>query len=195
MATKGEKTREFILNKSYALFAKKGFKSVFKSVTMKDICEATDMSRGGLYSHFPGTKEIFEAIILRMTGNAADNMYSEMEKGVSAVTILKKTLRNMEDEMKHPEDSLSLAVYEYSEMVDSDSMIKINRDGEKKWTSFIRYGIERGEFNKVNVDEIVSILTYSYQGVRMWSRIIQLRSQTIKSITNHIEQQLIGGRK
>ena len=191
MATKGEKTREFILDKSYALFAKKGF----KSVTMKDICEATDMSRGGLYSHFPGTKEIFEAIILRMTGNAADNMYSEMEKGVSALTILKKTLRNMEDEMKHPEDSLSLAVYEYSEMVDSDSMIRINRDGEKKWASFIRYGIERGEFNKVNVDEIVSILTYSYQGVRMWSRIIPLRSQTIKSITNHIEQQLIGGRK
>ena len=61
---------------------------VYPHNTMKDICEATDMSRGGLYSHFPGTKEIFEAIILRMTGNAADNMYSEMEKGVSAVRIL-----------------------------------------------------------------------------------------------------------
>ena len=191
MATKGEKTREFILDKSYVLFAQKGF----KSVTMKDICEATDMSRGGLYSHFSSTKEIFEAIILRMTGNAADNQYSEMEKGVSAVTILKKTLRNMEEEMKHPEDSLSLAVYEYSEMVDTDSMIKINKDGEKKWASFIRYGLERGEFNKVNVDEIVSILTYSYQGVRMWSRIIPLKSQTIRSITNHIEYQLIGVRK
>ena len=44
MAAKGEKTRESILNASYALFAKKGF----KQVTMKDVCDVTNMSRGGL---------------------------------------------------------------------------------------------------------------------------------------------------
>ena len=191
MAAKGEKTREFILDSSYALFAQKGF----KSVTMKDICEATGMSRGGLYSHFASTKEIFEAMITRMTGNDADNLYSDMEKGISAVTILKKTLKRMGSEMAHPEDSLSLAVYEYSETVDPESMLKINREGEKKWASFIRYGIDRGEFNEVNVDEIVNILMYSYQGVRMWSRIIPLKTRTIRSITDHIEHQLTGDRK
>ena len=190
MATKGEKTREFILDSSYALFAQKGF----KRVTMKDVCEATGLSRGGLYSHFSSTKEIFEALILRMTGNDADNLYAQMKEGVSAVTILKKTLSRMEDEMKHPEDSLSLAVYEYSETVDSDSMIGINKEGEKKWATFIRYGIDRGEFNEVDVDEIVNILMYSYQGVRMWSRIIPLKTKTIRSITRHIENQLTGGR-
>ena len=152
------------------------------------------MSRGGLYSHFGSTTEIFEALISRMTGNDADNLYSEMEKGVSAVTILKKTLSRMENEMKHPEDSLSLAVYEYSETVDNDSMVRINREGEKKWASFIRYGIDRGEFNSVDIDEIVNIIMYSYQGVRMWSRIIPLKTRTIRSITKHIEDQLIGGR-
>ena len=142
MATKGEKTREFILDKSYALFAQKGF----KSVTMKDICEATDMSRGGLYSHFASTKEIFEAILIRMTGNAADTLYSEMEKGVSAVMILKKTLRNMEEEMKHPEESLSIALYEYAETVNTDVMERLNHNAEEKWKKLIRYGIERGSF-------------------------------------------------
>lgn len=191
MASKGEQTREFIIDRSYSLFAQKGF----KQVTMKDICEATGMSRGGLYSHFSSTKEIFEALIVSMTENDAGNLYTEMDREVSAVAILKNTLRRMEEEMKHPEDSLSLAVYEYSETVDSDSMLQINRDGEKKWASFIRYGIERGEFNDVNVDEIVNILMYSYQGIRMWSRIIPLKTKTIRSITRHIEHQLIGNRK
>ena len=30
---------------------------------MKDICEATGMSMGGLYSHFGSTREVFKAIL------------------------------------------------------------------------------------------------------------------------------------
>ena len=42
MTTKKEKTREMILDLSYPLFAKDGF----NKITMKDICEATGLSRG-----------------------------------------------------------------------------------------------------------------------------------------------------
>ena len=35
----------------------------FKQVTMKDICEATQLSRGGLYSHFSSTGEVFKALL------------------------------------------------------------------------------------------------------------------------------------
>ena len=53
MHTKRERTRKAIIDASYKLFVKGGF----TSITMKDICEAVDMSRGGLYSHFSSTKE------------------------------------------------------------------------------------------------------------------------------------------
>ncbi len=59
MTTKKEKTRNFILDKSYPLFAEMGF----KQVTMKDICAATGLSRGGLYSHFSSTAQVFEALL------------------------------------------------------------------------------------------------------------------------------------
>ena len=190
MATKGEKTRDSILDASYKLFAEKGF----KQVTMKDVCDVTGMSRGGLYSHFSGTDKLFEAVLEKITNNSATGFQEEIRKGTSAVKILENYLDSMEEEMKHPEDSLSLALYEYAETIDNDSMVKINIEGEKKWASFIQYGIDRGEFNSVDVDEIVNILVYSYQGVRMWSRIIPLKNKTIKSITRHIEDQLIGGR-
>ena len=101
----------------------------------------------------------------------------------------------MEEEMKHPKDSLSIALYEFAEMTDSDIMEQLNRNAEEKWKKLIRYGIKRGEFREVNVDEIVNVILYSYQGARMWSRIISMKPKTFRSITDHIRKQLTGGER
>ena len=191
MATKGEKTRESILDASYALFAKKGF----KQVTMKDVCEATNMSRGGLYSHFSGTDQLFEALLERMSKMSATDFEDAISKGSPATKILEDTLKLMEEEMKHPEESLSIAMYEYAETVDPRVMEQLNRTGEEKWKKLIRYGIDRGEFNDVDVTEIVNLILYSYQGIRMWSRIMPMKPGTFRSITENIKKQLIKGDK
>lgn len=191
MATKGEKTRESILDASYALFAKKGF----KQVTMKDVCEATNMSRGGLYSHFSGTDQLFEALLERMSKMSATDFEDAISKGSSAVKILEDALKLMEEEMKHPEESLSIAMYEYAETVDPHMMEQLNRTGEEKWEKLISYGIGRGEFNDVDATKIVNLILYSYQGIRMWSRIIPMKPGTFRSITENIKKQLIKGDK
>ncbi len=191
MATKGERTRESIIHESYTLFAEKGF----KQVTMKDVCEVTGMSRGGLYSHFSGTDKLFEAVLEKITEKSATDFQTEIKEGISAVKILEKTLDNMEEEMKHPEDSLSMALYEYAETVNTDVMERLGRNAKEKWKMLIRYGIKRGEFQEVNVDEIVNVILYSYQGVRMWSRIISMKPKTIRSITDNIRKQLMGEQK
>lgn len=188
MPGKREKTRESIIDASYVLFAKKGF----KQVTMKDVCEVTGMSRGGLYSHFSGTDKLFEALLERIAENSAMDFHDEIEEDFSAKEILFGALDLMEEEMKHPEDSLSVAIYEYAETVDSDVMERLNRNAERKWKELVLYGIERGEFRDVDADEIVNVILYSYQGIRMWSRITPMKSKTICSITNHIKKQLIG---
>ena len=191
MPTKRERTRISILNAAYPLFAEKGF----KQVTMKDVCEVTGMSRGGLYSHFSGTDKLFEALLEHITETDAMDFSSETEKGTSAVKILEGALRQMENEMKHPEDSLSIAMYEYAETVDADMMDHYNRIAVEKWTGLIHYGIDRGEFCEVDVREIVNIILYSYQGVRMWNRIIAMKPETFHSIVTFIKKQLIGEQK
>ena len=187
MSSKKERTREWILEASYSLFAKYGF----NRITMKDVCEAADLSRGGLYSHFPGTKEIFEAILEKINQKDEMNFGKEIDEGKTAVVILERALRLMEDEMQHPEDSLSLAMYEYAGTVDKSLMDHFNRIGEEKWTALIEYGISTGEFYAVNVEEIVNVILYVYQGVRMWSRIVTMTPETFRSITSHIRRQLI----
>lgn len=187
MSSKKERTRELIIEASYSLFAKYGF----NRITMKDVCEATGLSRGGLYSHFPGTKEIFEEILEKINQKDEMNFQKEIEEGKPAAVILERALGLMEDEMQHPEDSLSLAMYEYAGTVDKSLMNHFNRIGEEKWTALIEYGISTGEFYAVNVEEIVNVILYVYQGVRMWSRIVTMTPETFRSITSHIRRQLI----
>lgn len=187
MNSKKERTRELILKKSYELFAKNGF----KQITMKDVCEATGLSRGGLYSHFAGTDQIFEAILEVLNQKDEMNFEKEMSEGRSAIDILDGALRLMEDEMLHPEDSLSLAMYEYAGTIDREMMNHFNMAGEKKWTDLIHYGMERGEFKEVDVHEMVSVILYAYQGVRMWSRIVDMTDATVREIVMHIRKQLV----
>ena len=189
MAGKRERTRDHILNASYRLFAEKGF----KQVTMKDVCEITKMSRGGLYSHFSGTEQLFEALLEKVSRSDGMDFQSQIDEGITAVTILKNALNTMEDEIMHPEDSLSAAIYEYADAKGSDVTDRLNREAVKRWKALIRYGTDRGEFIEVNEDEIVNVILFSYQGARMWSRIISMKPDTFHSIADHIMKQLTGG--
>ena len=187
MISKKERTREKNSQASYHLFARDGF----NKVTMKDVCDATGMSRGGLYSHFSGTKELFEAILIEINKKDEMDFYKEMEEGLPAVDILDRALTLMRDEMEHAEDSLSLAMYEYAGTVSKDMMDHFNQIGEQKWMALIEYGVARGEFQRVDVAEIVNVILYVYQGVRMWSRIVSMKPEVFDSITNHIRKQVI----
>ena len=191
MLIKGQQTRDSIVRKSCELFARKGF----KQVTMKDICENTGLSRGGLYSHFSSTKEIFETILKNMTQKDQLDFQSEISKGIPAITIMNNALNMLEEEMKDSEASLSEAIYEYSETVASNIMAELNEISVKNWSALIRYGIKSGEFNDVDVSEIVSVLLFSYQGIRMWSRIIPVSNKTIHSVAKNIKKQLYKKKK
>ena len=94
---KKRKTRELIIDISYPLFAKNGF----NKITMKDICDVTNLSRGGLYSHFSSTGEVFDAILEKLNQKDEMNFYKEMEKSISAIEIMNRALVLMENEMNH----------------------------------------------------------------------------------------------
>ena len=177
MSDKKDKTREHILQVSYPLFTEKGF----KQITMKDICQVSGMSRGGLYSHFSSTAQIFEEILKQITSSKTLDFQSQINNGVSATDILKKAFKQLEKEMLSPSDSLSLAIFEYSQTVDSALIQKLNKEAEEKWSSLFRYGIKKGEFlAEADIQALVNTLLYAYQGIRLWQSITPLKSKTIK---------------
>lgn len=82
MSKKGDRTKQFIKEKAKILFAEKGF----KIVTMKDICEATGLSRGGLYRHYNSTHVIFSEIISEFLDDQ-NNLFSESINNNGTVKI------------------------------------------------------------------------------------------------------------
>ena len=84
VSKKGDRTKQFIKEKAKILFAEKGF----KIVTMKDICEATGLNRGGLYRHYDSIHVIFSEIISEFLDDQ-NNLFSEsIDNNVPAKEIL-----------------------------------------------------------------------------------------------------------
>lgn len=189
MGEKGNHTRELIKKAAYRLFADKGF----KEVTMKDICEKTGLSRGGLYRHYKSTAAIFEELFRDMSDNRIHEFEKQMQAGIPATVILEETLSLLREEIKDASNSLSLAIYEYSNAVSSRLFTELNEVGVAEWKSVLSYGIERGEFKEVDIAQAVDMILYSYQGVRMWSRVIPLKEETADHVIDAITKMLIGG--
>ena len=191
MGKKGEDTKKFIREKSAALFAQKGF----KNVTMKDICSVTGLSRGGLYRHYDSTRQIFSEIV-DMLMNAQDNELSEkMSAGLPASQILDEILERYRREMLDSSASLSVAIYEFFSENFPDGqdnlLLKQYQYSVDMWSEFLSYGIERGEFKKIDCKEVIDIILFSYQGVRMYSTIVPLDEEIPIRIINHIKKILL----
>ena len=187
MGSKGVQTKEMIKNESYRLFASKGF----LKVTMKDICEACGLSRGGLYRYYGSTQEIFEALLDDVSGETNEFIQSGIHNGVSAVELLDELLEQMRLEMLDKEHSLSYAIYEYSCTCTNDFMVRKNKAAEQKWQSLIEYGIQCGVFRPANAKTMIDIILYVYQGIRMWSRVIPIEAKTVENIIGKIRKDLV----
>ena len=191
MGKKGDETKRLILEKAMALFAKKGF----KNVTMKDICIDTGLSRGGLYRHYESTNQIFSEIIDILMNTQDNELSSKIENEVPAPVILDEILERYNKEMLDGSGSLSIAILEfYSENQSSDNdnvLFEQYLYSKDMWRNFISYGVNRGEFNNVNSEEIIDLIIFSYQGVRMVSTIMPIDEQIPNRIINHIKKALL----
>lgn len=178
MGRKGEATKAAIRKAALGLFVQRGF----KDVTMKDVCEATGLSRGGLYMHYGSTGQIFADIINEMMSGLKDEVAVKLEQGVSATVILDELLARYQSEMLDRSGSLGLAFYEYYSGIplsDDNAMLKQYYISKEMLRTLIEYGIDSGEFKRVNVNAVVDLLLFSYQGVRMLSSIMPLDDDDI----------------
>ena len=177
MAKKGEQTKQAIREISYGLFAKYGF----KDVTMSMICEATGLSRGGLYRHYSSTAAIFSEIL------SEEYSFDErMNNNDSAKKILLDTLAIIEEEIMDKEKSLSLAIYEYASISEDDIFETINENAKNRWKKLIEYGIKNKEFKNVDANQVAEMILYYYQGLRMWSRVVPFTKNVAENYSKNI---------
>ncbi len=191
MGTKGLQTRQLICTKAYSLFAEKGY----RGVTMTEICEATGLSRGGLYRHYDSTEAIFCEIIQALLDRQEDEFEARIRQGVPAVQILDEVLERYEQEMCDSKHSLSLAIYEFfsspEKLKEGNSIHRQYQASCSMWTRLIRYGIQRGEFHSTDPQSVFDLIVFSYQGVRMYSKLMPITPDIPRGITSRIRDLLV----
>lgn len=191
MGAKGEKTRQGIREKACQLFAQKGY----KDVTMKDICEVTGLSRGGLYRHYESTEQIFLEIVNAFSERQREEVFTKIGQQVPALSILEELLARYEEEMLDSKTSLSLAICEFfsdPEIPKEDNAVTRQYEMAKAtWAELIRYGIGTNAFRQVDPEAVFHVFVFSYQGMRMYSRLMKLDRGIPRQITGEIKRLLL----
>ncbi|HKM04867.1 MAG TPA: TetR family transcriptional regulator [Lachnospiraceae bacterium] len=109
MGEKSTQKKEYIVETARKVFIEKGY----KNVTMKDIVDACEISRGGLYLYFGNTKDLFEAVLQLESGETDDVFSESISKQATAADILALFLKEQKKELLRKKNSLSVAIYEY----------------------------------------------------------------------------------
>ena len=95
MGEKSVQKKKYILETARKVFAEKGF----KNVTMKDIVEACEISRGGLYLYFDSTEQILMEV-LQMEADETDDVFTQnIAQGDTAADILTLFLKEQKKEL------------------------------------------------------------------------------------------------
>lgn len=146
MGEKSLQKKKYILETARKVFMEKGY----KNVTMKDIVEACDISRGGLYLYFNSTAEIFREV-LHMESEEADDVFSDsIREDATATEILALFLKEQKKELLSKKDNLAIATYEYyfgEDVPKKNNILKRQFDSAVKIIEkLIETGVENGEF-------------------------------------------------
>lgn len=164
MGDKSIQKKKLIMERAREVFCKKGY----KNVTMKDIVEACEISRGGLYLYFSNTKEIFDALLEADAENKKDLMKSEAAEDSTPGDLLLMYLSNKKKEILD-DNELSKAMYEYSfEMGKNDVAVRKYFDDEiETIKSLITDGVEQEWMVCEDISQAARDIAYSMEGLKI----------------------------
>lgn len=169
MSDKSVQKKKYILETARSVFVTKGY----KSVTMKDVVDACDISRGGLYLYFSSTREIFLEV-LKMEREEADDVFEKsIEKEAGPADILALFLKEQKRELISKKPSLNKASYEFfldEQSCGRDNFLKKQFDSAVLVIQkLIEAGVANGEFYCEDARRAASNIMYVLEGLKIAS--------------------------
>ena len=191
MGEKSAQKKKYILDTARKVFVEKGF----KKVTMKDIVEACEISRGGLYLYFESTDQILMEV-LQMEADETDDVFTEqIAREDTAADILTLFLKEQKKELLQNKDNLTVAVYEYffaHKPTDKNNMLRRQFDaGVKVIEKLIETGIDSGEFYCENPKGAAANIMYVLEGLKINAQTFGITEKMVDEQLLYIMQGLI----
>lgn len=192
MSEKSLEKRKLIVKTARKVFSEKGF----KDVTMKDIVEACEISRGGLYLYFDNTSELFREVLKMESEDTEDDVFSEVitEDSTSA-DILAVFLKEQKKELLKKKGQLTMAIYEYyfTEPVPKKENV-LRRQFEaavRVIEKLIADGVESGEFSCEDPKGAARNIMYVLEGLKISGQTIGVTEEMVNREILYIMKGLV----
>lgn len=183
LTPKAIEKKRYILENAEKVFIRKGY----TAVTMKDIVEECEISRGGLYKYFNSPKEIFEDILSLGKENDFSYFVERMEKEDNAVEILDGFLQGQKDELVNTKNTIRVAIYEFflSQRNEpaAEVLEKNFHDAATAISEILSYGIRRKEIKRLDcadIEKIARHIVISLEGLNVLAMTMSITPELIQ---------------
>lgn len=193
MGEKSVQKKQYIVETARKVFMEKGY----KNVTMKDIVDACEISRGGLYLYFESTAELFEAV-LKMEAEESDDVFADNVTEETTVTdILLMFFKEQKKELLRRKNNLTVATYEFYFDNNKNKAIRDEyprgrfEQAVATLAALLEEGVQSGEFYDIDVQGMARNIMFLIEGMKVSSQTMGITEEMVDKEFAYIVQNLV----
>jgi AcrR family transcriptional regulator len=188
--SKGEQTRQRIIEEAARVFNERGF----EGASMSALMEATGLEKGGIYRHFSGKEELAAAAFDYAWREAVNARTQDLESISNSIAKLKQSIANFVERRAPVPGGCPLL----NTAIDADdgnaTLRKCAQEALREWRErligIIEAGVRRKEIGSgVNPETVATLLISSLEGALMMSR-LERDSSALASVRESLEKYL-----
>lgn len=168
MGNKSVQKKKYIIEKAREVFSQNGY----RKVTMKDIVEACNISRGGLYLYFADTKSLFEAVL--EADEKDKDIWETIQKEELTPGEALLTYLDMQKKAILEKESLAAATFEYLFEQKIQGIVKdikaVHEETVKGLEKLITEGVAEEWMECENPSASARNIVYVLEGLRVTSQ-------------------------
>ena len=166
MESKSSIKRELILDKAKLVFIRKGF----NRVTMKDIIDECDISRGGIYLYFSSVAEIFVEVVKRHNHAKIEGVKSTIKNSRDFHQLIDTFFSEQKEKLLNMNQSLFAAMIEFcfshKEESNRDFYTEQFINNKNMILELLKYGLSNNSIAIRNIDCLANSIMYIMEGLR-----------------------------
>lgn len=189
MQKKSDVKKDMIKTAAKQLFSTKGY----EGVTMKDVCEACQISRGGLYRYYDSPKEIMCEILTDDKTEMESMLEHAIDENVPAIQLLDYFLDMIRSDIQSKENRFSFVIHEFAfvEPTQSDYMEKRFESAIQILSLLLDYGKRTHEFKDFDTRILATHITLFRDSIITSSASLKYADTLVDEQLNYIKELVI----
>lgn len=166
MGSKASMKRELILDNAKQVFIRKGF----NRVTMKDIIEECNISRGGVYLYFSTVDEIFIEVVKKHNRAKIEGIRSSIENCTDFNQLMDGFFAEQKEKLLNMDKSLFAAMIEFcfshKNKSDRDFYTEQFFNTKNILLEMLKFGQSVNAVTTQNIDSLADSIMFLIEGLR-----------------------------